>query len=151
MLDLHKVIHFFLLLDRIFISEEIQARFPAVLGTAFLKKCCLRTQWTLDGFELRLLKAMKLSKQLCIHTSGSCISDSASLDVVRAGQVTECILSGSHRKKIGKFGARTGPNEMKNGDQVKLIAVLHAAHLVSEHCHRMEVRIITDSEYVLHE
>lgn len=77
-LDSHKFVHSFLLLDYIFLSEEIQTRFPVVLGTDFLKKCCLRTQWTLDGFKVILPKAIKLPKVLYIHPSGSCISDSAS-------------------------------------------------------------------------
>ena len=148
-LDGHKFIHFFLLLDRIFVSEEIQARFHAVMGTDFLKKCCLRTQWTSDGFELRLPKAMKLPKQLCIHTSGSCISDSASGRCKsRAGYGMHFV--GLPQETNWDIWSPLGSNEMKNEDQVKLIAVLHAAHLVSERCHLMEVRIITDSEYVFH-
>lgn len=149
MLDGHKFIHFFLLLDRIFVSEEIQARFPAVLGTDFLKKCCLRTQWTSDGFELRLPKAMKLPKQLCIHTSGSCISDSASGRCKsRAGYGMH--FFGLPQEKNWDIWSPLEGNEMENEDQVKLIAVLHAAHLVSERFHLMEVRIVTDSEYVFH-
>lgn len=149
MLDGHKFLHFFLLLDRTFVSEEIQARFPAVLGTDFLKKCCLRTQWASDGFELRLPKAMKLPKQLCIHTSGSCISDSASGRCKsRAGYGMHFV--GLPQETYWDIWGPLQSNEMENEDQVKLIAVLHAAHLVSERCHLMEVRIITDSEYVFH-
>lgn len=148
-LDGHKFIHFFLLLDRIFVSEEIQARFHAVLGTDFLKKCCLRTQWTSDGFELRLPKAMKLPKQLCIHTSGSYVSDSASGRFEsRAGYGMH--FAGLPQEANWDIWSPLEANEMKNVDHVNLIAVLHAAHLVSERCPLMEVRIITDSEYVFH-
>lgn len=148
-LDGHKFIHFFLLLDRIFVSEEIQARFHAVLGTDFLKKCCLRTQWTSDGFELILPKAMKLPKQLCIHTSGSYVSDSASGRFEsRAGYGMHFV--GLPQEANWDIWSPLGANEMKNVDQVNLIAVLHAANLVSERCPLMEVRIITDSEYVFH-
>lgn len=149
MLDGHKFIHFFLLLDRIFVSEEIQHRFPAVMGTDFLKKCCLRTQWTSDGFQLRLPKAIKLPKQLCIYTSGSCISDSASGRCKsRAGYGLHFV--GLPQETNWDIWSPLGASDMKNEDQVKLIAVLHTAHLVSERCHLMEVRIITDSEYVFH-
>lgn len=148
-LEGHKFIHFFLVLDRIFLSEEIHSRFYAVLGTDFLKKCCLQTQWTLDGFELRLPKAMKLPKQLCIHTSGSYVSDSASGRFQsRAGYGMHFV--GLPQETNWDIWSPLWTNEMKNTDQVKLIAVLHAAHLVSERCHLMEVRIITDSEYVFH-
>lgn len=41
-------------------------------------------------------------------------------------------------------------NEIENEDQVKLIAVINAAHLVSERCHMMGISIFTDSEYVFH-
>lgn len=148
-LDGHTFIHLFLLLDRIFVSEEIQARFHAVLGTDFLKKCCLQTQWTSDGFQLRLPKAMKLPKQLYIHTSGSYVSDSASGRFEsRAGYGMHFV--GLPQETSWDIWSPLEANEMKNVDHVKLIAVLHAAHLASERCHLMEVRIITDSEYVFH-
>lgn len=149
MLDGHKFIHFFLLLDYIFASEEIQTRFPAVLGTDFLRKSCLRTQWTLGGFELKLPKAIKLPKQLYIHTSGSCILDSASGRCRRRSGYGMHFV-GLPQEANWDIWSPLAANEMETEDQAKLIAVINAMHLASERCHLMGVRISTDSEYVFH-
>lgn len=148
-LDGHNFIHFFLLLDYIFFSGEIQTRFPAVLGTDFLKKCCLRTQWASDGFELRLPKAIKLPKQLCILTSGSWISDSAT-GRCRSRSGYGMHFSGLPQEANWDIWSPLPEDEVENEDQAKLIAVINAAHLVSERCYLMGVHIFTDSEYVFH-
>lgn len=92
---------------------------------------------------------MKLPKQLYIHTSGSYVSDSESGRFQnRAGYGMHFV--GLPQETNWDIWGPLRVDGMKNVDQVKLIAVLHAAHLVSERCHLMEVRIITDSEYVFH-
>lgn len=89
--------------------------------------------------------AVMLPKQLYILTSGSCIRR---LDIVGAVQVTECILSPPESN--WDIWSPLAANEMENEDQVKLVAVLNTAHLVSERCHMVGVFIFTGSEYVFH-